>query len=115
MDVAKMEWAKPVRTNFPRCAHTCVPVSFRDSIVAGVVGTVREGDGAGGADGESQEGLVVFGGFSGNQVENSLLFIDKGKPASIVAPRLPNISSVDRLTVRGVTQISTLCRTSAIK
>ncbi len=68
LNVARMEWEKPRRTDFPRCAHACAPVKFRDTLVAGVIGE------ASGLD-QGQAGFVVYGGFSGQGVENSVLFV----------------------------------------
>ena len=71
LDAEKMAWDKPRRTEHPRCAHTCVPVSLREPVVAGTV--VAES-----SDEEGQRGLMVLGGFSGQHVESSVLFISHG-------------------------------------
>ena len=71
LDAEKMAWDKPRRTGHPRCAHTCVPVSLREPVVAGTV--VAES-----SEEEGQRGLMVLGGFSGQHVESSVLFISHG-------------------------------------
>ena len=70
MDIEKLEWEKPRNTGHPRCAHSCVPVKLAESLVAG---TVEEGSE------EGQRGLIILGGFSGAQVENSVLFVTQGE------------------------------------
>ena len=77
LDVEKMEWEKKMVTDYPRCAHSCVAVKFQDTCVSGVVTSSEEGEEA------HQEGLIIFAGFSGTQVENSVLFVPKGTFFSI--------------------------------
>ena len=50
-------------------------MKFKDTCISGVV-TSSEDEEEGKAQ---QEGLIIFAGFSGSQVENSVLFVPKGK------------------------------------
>ena len=73
LSVEKMEWEKPRKMDHPRCAHSCVPVRFRDDVIAGtLVAASEESEGAG------QQGYVILGGFSGANVENTVLFVTQG-------------------------------------
>lgn len=70
-----MVWEKSRGTEFPRCAHSCIAVSFKDAIIAGVLtSSPNESD----VESTTQDGLILYGGFSGNNVENSVLFITEG-------------------------------------
>ena len=75
LDTEKMVWEKSRGTEFPRCAHSCIAVSLKDAIIAGVLtSSPNESD----VESTTQDGLILYGGFSGNNVENSVLFITEG-------------------------------------
>ena len=77
LDLVKMAWEKPKRTDHPRCAHALVNVRFPRTLVAGTITAEEDG----GAEGQSE--LLVMGGFSGNHVENSVLFMTQGPSLSL--------------------------------
>ena len=90
LDLDTLVWQRPQTTPYARCAHTCCAVAFASPAIAEVAEVVEvPEDGASPANDPPQEGILVFGGFSGERVESSLLFIrldaNQDAPTELIA------------------------------